>query len=267
MSNIELNNLKKENKKAFKSFIIIMIVCALVGAFFGVFIVAYKQGNIAFFKEMRSIDLSRLVTKGFAIASPFVIWGGIIGNTCLGVYCLSYAKKKYAKWDGENEEYIEHLENRLNFLITMTSAFSFVVYLFFSASTFAVMQNIYKEPIPFFLSLLGMFASMVVYVKLQKGVVDIVRIMNPEKKGSIYDLDFQKKWIQSSDEAEKFIVYKAAYGAFKAVNSLCIILFVVYFLIGCLFDTGMIPMITVLGISIFNLIVYSIEAKKCEKLQ
>lgn len=267
MSNIELNNLKKENKKAFKPFILIMIVCALVGAVFGAFIAVYRQGNLAIFKGMHTIDFSRLVTKGFAIASPFVIWGGIIGNICLGVYCLRNAKKKYAKWDGENEEYIEPLENRLNFLITMTSAFLFVVYLFFSASTFAVMQNIYKETISFFLSLLGIFASMVVYVKLQKEVVDIVKIMNPEKKGSIYDLDFQKKWIQSSDEAEKFMVYKAAFGAFKAVNSLCIILFVVYFLIGCLFDTGILPIITVLGISTFNLIVYSIEAKKCEKLQ
>lgn len=267
MSSVEQNSLKKENKKAFKKFIIIMVACTLVGVLFGLFVAAYKVGNVSFLKEMRSLETSMLVTKGLAIAAPFAIWGSIIGCAGLGVYWLNYAKKKYAKWDGEDDAYIDNLEGKLNFIITLSSCSLYVVYLFFTAGVFANLQAIYTKPISFFATLIGMFASMTVVMKLQKEIVDFVRTMNPEKKGSIYDMDFHNKWIKSSDELEKLIVYKASYGAYKAVNNLCMVLFVVYFFIGCLFDSGMLPMITVLGIMIFNTIVYTREIKKCEKLR
>lgn len=38
---------------------------------------------------------------------------------------------------------------------------------------------------------------------IQQKAVDITKIMYPEKTASVYDLKFQKKWVDSCDEAEK----------------------------------------------------------------
>ena len=35
--------------------------------------------------------------------------------------------------------------------------------------------------------------------------------MNPEKTASVYDMKFQKKWLETCDEAEKIIVGKCAF--------------------------------------------------------
>ncbi len=31
----------------------------------------------------------------------------------------------------------------------------------------------------------------------QKAAVELTRVMNPEKQGSVYEFDFQKKWVNS----------------------------------------------------------------------
>ena len=43
--------------------------------------------------------------------------------------------------------------------------------------------------------------------------------MNPEKKGSIFDMHFSKKWADSCDEAEMIMACKAGYKSFKATVS------------------------------------------------
>lgn len=48
--------------------------------------------------------------------------------------------------------------------------------------------------------------------------------MAPEKKTSVYDLKFQKKWMDSCDEAEKILIGKCAYKAFGKTNLTCVIL-------------------------------------------
>lgn len=42
-------------------------------------------------------------------------------------------------------------------------------------------------------------------VIIQQKVVDINKIMYPEKTASVYDLKFQKKWVDSCDEAGKIM--------------------------------------------------------------
>jgi len=44
--------------------------------------------------------------------------------------------------------------------------------------------------------------------------------MNPEKTASVYDMKFQKKWLETCDEAEKIIVGKCAFKAFNITNEM-----------------------------------------------
>ena len=69
--------------------------------------------------------------------------------------------------------------------------------------------------------------------------------MNPEKQGSVYDLNFRKKWWGSFDEAEKFVTYKASYTTMKAISYTCMGLWL-FCLIGMIFfDFGVLPLIMV----------------------
>ena len=46
---------------------------------------------------------------------------------------------------------------------------------------------------------------------IQQKCVDTVKQINLEKKASVYDIRFEKKWIDDCDEAEKIIIGKCAY--------------------------------------------------------
>ena len=49
--------------------------------------------------------------------------------------------------------------------------------------------------------------------------VDAAKKTNPEKTASVYDTKFQKKWLDSCDEAEKIMIGKCAFKAYAATNT------------------------------------------------
>ena len=67
-------------------------------------------------------------------------------------------------------------------------------FFFFAASI------IYDRFLP---DLILFLASVAVLVVLQQKIVDLERRINPEKRGSVYDMKFQKTWMDSCDEAER----------------------------------------------------------------
>lgn len=73
-------------------------------------------------------------------------------------------------------------------------------------------------------------ANVFISIWIQQKVVDLSKEMNPEKKGSVYDIRFQSKWMDSCDEAEKMQVYQAAYSAFKVTNIAFMIVWLFAFL-------------------------------------
>ena len=89
--------------------------------------------------------------------------------------------------------------------------------------------------------------------------------MNPEKTASVYDVRFQKKWMDSCDEAEKIIVGKCAYKAYATTNTVCAVLAIVLAIGALMFDIGFLPSFVVSLIWIVNLSVYCREAIRCSK--
>lgn len=78
-------------------------------------------------------------------------------------------------------------------------------------------------------------------VIIQQKVVDITKIMYPEKTASVYDLKFQKKWVDSCDEAEKIMIGRCAFEAFKVTNSVCGALSIILAISALMFDIGFLP--------------------------
>ena len=85
--------------------------------------------------------------------------------------------------------------------------------------------------------------SMGLMMVLQQKVVDQTRRMNPEKKGSVYDVNFQKKWLDSCDELERAQIGQASFRAFKAANGACAALWLVLMLLSLVADIGLLPIL------------------------
>ena len=82
---------------------------------------------------------------------------------------------------------------------------------------------------------------MVETIIIQQRCVDAVKRMNPEKTASVYDVKFQRKWMDSCDEAEKLMIGKCAYKAYAAANTACAVLAIIFAVYALIFNTGFLP--------------------------
>ena len=110
------------------------------------------------------------------------------------------------------------------------------------------------------LSVLGsMLFSLVVSIILTQKVVNFAKELNPEKQGSVYDINFGKKWLNSSDEAEKFVMYKSSYTSMKATSYTCMGLWL-FCLIGMMsFGFGVLPLVMVVVIWLVQTSAYCLQ--------
>ena len=69
--------------------------------------------------------------------------------------------------------------------------------------------------------------------------------MNPEKKGSVYDLKFKKKWFESCDEAEKEVIYQSSYKTYIFMSKAIGLLLIVTMLSHLFFKTGIMAILVV----------------------
>ena len=92
----------------------------------------------------------------------------------------------------------------------------------------------------------------------QKGV-NLSKEINPEKKGSVYDIKFQDKWMENCDEAERYTVYKCSFKTFKTMQIVGIVLWLVCLLGQMFLKTGVFATIIVTVYLIVQTSVYSVQ--------
>ena len=88
--------------------------------------------------------------------------------------------------------------------------------------------------------------SIAILIIIQQKVVDLTRELNPEKQGSVYDLKFRKKWLNSCDEAEQKQIGQAAYKAYHVLNTTCPILWVFLILLSFIMEISLLPSFLIL---------------------
>lgn len=251
---------KTENKKAGKFFVILIVTSMALGGVFGFF-----SMDIMEFLKSRDVTADTISTGAIrilAIGEPYAIWIlGLIGYFYTAL-TLKKGKKEFAEYGFDNEDMLEKIDKRLNMGIFLTGSLLLVDYFLFSAHILAVVKDIYRNGIAFLISIVGFIVSMILSIVLQQKIVDFVKEMNPEKKGSVYDVKFHNKWMDTCDEAEQLMIYRVSYRVYKKVNSFCMTLFILLFFISMIFQTGLFPIAVVLGILFYSNVVYMLEAAK-----
>lgn len=159
---------------------------------------------------------------------------------------------------------IEKIERKLGIGVIVTNVALIAGFFFFAAGMKSTgIDSGWEEEVPWVkiaATFLGLIAVMVVTVIAQNRIVNFTKEINPEKKGSVYDLKFQKTWIASCDEAEQLQIYRAAFRAYTAMNYAALGMFLVCFIGMLSWNFGLLPITMVLFVWLTGVIVYGVES-------
>lgn len=255
--NVEI---KQANRKALPKFILFTIVCALVG-----FAVGF---GAAWLGLEQLTDTLVMLGRGFSrYAAPWLLVLCAVLRPVICIPMYRSAKRQLTGWDGEDEAALETIDCTLTRAQWVSTLFNVIIYFLFGAvasiGVFAVKD---LGGFLFVLSLLAFFVGLFEGLMLERRMVDIAKQIFPEKDGSVYDFNFQKKWLNSCDEAEKIMIGQCAYKAYQASNTACMILWIIFVLSAMFFDTGLLPVLVVCIIWGVSVSVYTHWSMKLSKM-
>lgn len=250
------------NKKDIKNILIILGICiiaTIVGFFFGRS-VKLAEGNGVDFSAIFVKNEEQIMT---VLTGVYVIISAV---TFLVTYLyIGMCKSASKRWDGEDEDVINRIEHRLNVPMIVSSIMMILNMLlmpicFLYADNAPQVDKFYAVGVmaQFIINYIWIIASNEMAVRLE-------RKLNPEKCGSVLELNFQKKWESGLDEAEKLIAYKAAYKAVKVTSRVCLGLWVVSFIGMSIWDTGALPIIMVCAIWMVLTLTCMLETMRLER--
>lgn len=222
---------KKEDKKFFGKFLIILACSFLVGIAAGF--------GMAFMKDVDAATAITDVVYGFVtVIAPYVsvVFVLVMGTVLLVAYTTS--KKRIAAWDGEDEEEYQRIDNLLGNVLSSLNIGTVITYFFFAVG----FENITsRSGLADVCYLLGFIAALALIIFGQNVIINLTKEMNPEKKGSVYDVKFIDKWEDSCDEAEKILIYKSAYKTYTMMSHLFIGLWIFCVFGNHVFGFGQMP--------------------------
>ena len=230
--------LQSENRKALPKYLGIILICMLFGA-----VIGFIMGFTSFLGSPES--LTNKVYKILNTILPYANWIITGFFTILNSILYKNAKSMYQNWDGENELVIEKTEEKLSWIL-LFSSLNMVLVLFFGGLIQIVAD--FNGPISSILTLLGMCVGLGIIVFTQQKVVDFTKIINPEKKGSVYDTKFKDKWYNSCDENEQRQIGQACYKSFTVTSTTCVVLWLLLVFISYKFSIGILPNLVVMVI-------------------
>ena len=227
------DSVQQDNRRALPKFLAVVAASAVLGGIGGFLAAAAAKPEML---EAMRTGLDRVMQ----MVGP---WGIPVSSVVLLLpawlhYCSARRLYRCLEPDAE-ENTVEEIQRRTNFSLlfnTLETIFAF----FFLAASF---QYTYA---PF--NVVLFLIAVTCIILLEQKVIDLTRRINPEKKGSAYDLKFQKTWFASCDEAEQAQIGQASFQAFRTTTVACMIVYVVLTLINFIAGTGLLPVLTALVI-------------------
>ena len=234
--------IKQENKKALPRFILVVALSLVLGGALGVALVSLSLEEFDSALAGLGLFFTNHVAAWLIAALPVVEFA-----VCLPIYFS--AKKQLSAWDGEDETAGGEVEAKLSVCIWITGLCTVLAFFLLSALFAGFVGNAgTPQMMPasmFFGGVAGFLVNLFAPMVLQQKLVDLTKRLNPEKRGSVYDAKFQKKWYESCDEAERLIIGQCAFKAYRAMCAACMALWVVFALGGMFFDWGFLPAMAV----------------------
>lgn len=256
MSSNRVEEIKKEDKKAFKGFAIMMVISAMIGAVIG--------GGFKYLQENLGDNLSEFLVNRLMMITPYASLVLSILVIIVSVVIYKNSRKNLKLWNqsDEQEEMIDNIEEKLSYVLLFTSVNLILGFFFFGAGMALLSEDSYTKVILF---LVGFIVCVVSTILIQNKVVNLEKEINPFLNGSVYDFKFSQKWLDSCDEAIKLNIYKSSFKAHKSVTNTCLILWIICVIGYDFFDFGIMPLVMVTIIWLVQTVSYCRESIKCSK--
>ena len=231
-----------------------MLCSLLLGVLIGVLIV-FSGGDW-------TENFTNLLQQGLIITVPYLIWISAFVSAGGVFYCYKKAQKYFVDLHDDDEDTLERIDGLLNSGLLINSI-SLILAYFLIGVPFCYMSDM--GPINFLICMAGFIVCLAVMIVGQQKIVDLTKKLYPEKRGSVYDLKFTKKWFETCDEAERAAIGQASYASYKATNTTCLILWMALVIGNLLFNIGLMPIAIVTIIWLISTVSYCIHAMKAGK--
>lgn len=248
---------KKKRKNTVIKFFIIILISAFIGAMMGEFVEKNSESVLS----IGYIFETGLKYVVFTVMPILIILAPLIP------FIICNKVKKQLKKAGDNDEQLDEIEKKLDIAMTICNMSVIFLIIFFGISVYYIKRQENKSVL-LVIGLIfsaGLILSIILIPFLQRQIVDIVKKIEPNKKGDVLDINFNKEWMNSCDELEKMIIYRSAYKSYKILNYAHSLGFTFVLLLSIKFDIGLLPMIIVGFFWILHQGVYHQEAKKLSK--
>ena len=256
----------KTNKQIYTKFVVMIVAGCLVG-----FLAGFGG---AFISDMYGGDIVGGLHQIFRVLIPIIYVALMVVLYTYSFLNYRKAKKLIDDWNGFDEEVLDEADKMLGLALEPSNIMMVCNFFLYSAMTYisgvtipGIEENSgVKEGLPFLTIAVAVFVlNLVIITVIQKKVVDLTKKINPEKRGNIFDSEFNKEWLSSCDEAEKLSIYKAGYKAYQATSFACLIMWLLSLIGMLLFDTGILPSVCVFAIWLTMVLAYTIACHNIEK--
>ena len=251
----------EDNKKVVITFVIVMAVSLLIGFLSGYFFTTEGDGE-ALNKILSEISVFLKFNIGYISLVTNIVACGI----CFLLY--TQAKTLYKSWDGEDEDVLDQTEGKIFYTMSIPSIMFVLNFLFYGITICSKpIGDEYNSKVAFAVALTSaiFMLSMIWEVLLQGLSVSLLKKINPEKRGNILDFRFDKKWLDSCDEAQKMAVYKTSYVTNKVTKYVFVTGWIVALLTNEILHFGMFPIVLISVMWLVQTIAYVSAAHKYER--
>lgn len=243
-----------KNKKIVMRFWIVMAACMLGGGILGG-VVAVFQTDIAQVASM----LSRWIFVN-VLPLQLICFAVLLALTVL--FCLK-SKRLQKNAAPDDEKAFEHMDRLLNIALTLTGINMIISLLCFGIATSQGLESFSAKPA--WLALLIVLTAVFTCIFCEGKIVKMVKELYPEKRGNVLDFRFGKEWLASCDEAEKYVIYAAAYRSYLALQRAFAFAMALLILCSILFEVGILPFLVVSALWTIQTITYVSAATKLSR--
>lgn len=229
---------KKTEKKAVLKFVLLILISAALGA--------GTSMLMGWLTHWDGISFQGLGDMLGAMVPWVFLFTNLISAIAAMLICHR-AKKQIGQWDGE-DECIEQTEQQLSCGLLLANIMTVVNFFLFSAGIEVSLNTKLGDQYGVILFPACILIFILGYVWIffvNYRVVKLEKQINPEKRGSVFDVKFQKQWLESCDEAEKLMVYRCGFRAYQVGNKVCMGLWLVALFLQLWADTGLFPVLSI----------------------
>ena len=172
-------------------------------------------------------------------------------------------KAKRISDDLENETAFEEangLLDRAEILTSICTALSLTSFGVFSAQ---ILRS--SQPQQALAGVAAFVVVMMLMVYWQVKAVRIIKSLNPEKRGDPLEARFEKDWLGSCDEAERYVIYNASYKTFQVMRYALLLGWLMAVLGGLFLNAGGLPALLVGILYAVQVVAYQINCTRISK--